>query len=348
MQFNAYDIFAILTALAFGSFVNVLIYRIPKDQSILSPGSHCTSCNYFLKWYEKIPILSFFFLKGKCSNCGAKISSHYPLIELVTALCFIPFISNSHPKENLFVLIVLSIVLSLGMIDYQKRILPLGLSFAGIILVCAFTILQGPYFYLAPSSFLSKTVIVLKNLGIIMFLLDAVVHLSNKFFFKERGESISSSALHFRFRFLDKNISWVYLLILAVMIALYFKAKFLTLDYLFAAIGLSYLINEIIFDYFLLAKNHSAQEKNTELESKKTILGGGDIAMMGFIAVTLGYINALFVLLAAFYICFIFLLIKKLKNFFSKSKVETSSEIAFGPALALAMIADMILIRGII
>ncbi len=344
---DLYKVFAIITALAFGSFANVLIHRIPLNQSIFRPGSHCPACNYFLKWYEKIPLLSFFFLRGKCSNCGSKISSRYPLIELITALCFLPFLTNSSPKENLFVLVIITITISLASIDYQKKILPLGLSFAGIIFVSAFTILHGPYFYLAPQSMLSKSVIVLKNLGLIMFLLDSAVHLCNQFFFKERAEVISSSALHLRSKFLDKNISWVYIGILALILILYLKQKFLFLDYLFAALGLSYLVNEVIFDYFLANK---AEQKLDDAEAKKTILGGGDIAMMGFISVSLGYINALFVLLAAFYICFFFLVIAKVKNLWSKSKSQSSksnAEISFGPALALAMIADMILIRGV-
>ena len=72
----------------FGSFYNVVGYRIPKGESILYPSSHCTKCNHKLGFFELIPILSFVFLGGKCSNCKIKISLFYPFFELLTGICF--------------------------------------------------------------------------------------------------------------------------------------------------------------------------------------------------------------------------------------------------------------------
>jgi len=68
----------------FGSFYNVVGYRIPKGESILYPSSHCPKCNHELKSYELIPILSFIFLGGKCKNCKTKISWFYAIFELLT------------------------------------------------------------------------------------------------------------------------------------------------------------------------------------------------------------------------------------------------------------------------
>lgn len=71
-----------------GSFLNVVIYRLPNKISIVTPRSHCPKCKHQLKWHENIPLFSYLFLKGKCSNCKTKISPRYFLIELVTGLLF--------------------------------------------------------------------------------------------------------------------------------------------------------------------------------------------------------------------------------------------------------------------
>lgn len=75
--------------LIMGSFYNVIIWRIPKKESILQPGSHCPECNEKLTFVELIPILSFILQRGTCRNCRAKISLWYPIVELLTAIGFL-------------------------------------------------------------------------------------------------------------------------------------------------------------------------------------------------------------------------------------------------------------------
>jgi leader peptidase (prepilin peptidase)/N-methyltransferase len=72
--------------ICFGSFFFVIIDRLPRKESIIWPPSHCPKCNYRIKWYENIPIISYIFLKGKCSNCKTKISIKYPFIEAAFGL----------------------------------------------------------------------------------------------------------------------------------------------------------------------------------------------------------------------------------------------------------------------
>ncbi len=69
-----------------GSFLNVLIYRIPKGENIAFPASHCQSCNTPLKWWHNIPIISWIILGGKCHFCKEKISIQYPIIEFLTGV----------------------------------------------------------------------------------------------------------------------------------------------------------------------------------------------------------------------------------------------------------------------
>src|ERR1700748_3177052 len=72
----------------FGSFLNVVAYRLPRHESLLAPASHCPSCDTPVKPYDNVPILSFLLLRGRCRSCGATISPRYPLVEALTgALC---------------------------------------------------------------------------------------------------------------------------------------------------------------------------------------------------------------------------------------------------------------------
>ena len=84
----AYVLFGVF-GLCIGSFLNVVIYRLPLGMSLAKPDSHCTKCNYFLKWYDNIPVLSYIMLGGKCRKCKSPISPRYMLVEIFTCLCFL-------------------------------------------------------------------------------------------------------------------------------------------------------------------------------------------------------------------------------------------------------------------
>jgi len=81
-------IFAALFGACVGSFLNVCIYRIPLDQSVITPRSHCMACGKIIPWYHNLPIVSYFILKGKCAECGAEFSFRYAFVELLTAGLF--------------------------------------------------------------------------------------------------------------------------------------------------------------------------------------------------------------------------------------------------------------------
>ena len=85
-----------LIGICIGSFLNVVIYRLPNEMSILSPRSFCPKCKNKIKWYFNIPIISWIILKSKCNYCSCKISIKYPIIELFTGILFIIF-SSAEP-----------------------------------------------------------------------------------------------------------------------------------------------------------------------------------------------------------------------------------------------------------
>lgn len=124
-----------LFGLLFGSFLNVLILRIPKEESIVFPGSHCPKCNNKLKWWHNIPLLSWLMLRGKCHYCGEKISIQYPLIEAATALIFalVWWKLQSLPYAVIAGL-VFALLLGLSVIDFRYKAVPDSLNLAALTL----------------------------------------------------------------------------------------------------------------------------------------------------------------------------------------------------------------------
>lgn len=119
--------------LIIGSFVNVLIYRVPGHKSIVSPPSACTSCGKRLTALDLVPVFSYIFLKGKCRHCGERISPRYPLIELLTAVVFvILFIKYSFTVSFFAYAYLMMILIAVFFIDIEHRIIPNGLVLAGL------------------------------------------------------------------------------------------------------------------------------------------------------------------------------------------------------------------------
>ena len=109
----------------FGSFYNVVGYRVPKGESLLYPPSHCTKCNHKLGPLELIPIFSFLLLGGKCRNCKDKISWFYPLFEFSAGALFaISYLVFGISLECLYSIVFISMLLILIISDYQTMIIP--------------------------------------------------------------------------------------------------------------------------------------------------------------------------------------------------------------------------------
>src|SRR5580692_6803300 len=110
-----------------GSFLNVCIYRMPLEQSIVSPPSHCPHCNYSIPWYLNIPLFTWLFLRGKCANCGAPISIRYFLVELLTGVIFaLSWIAFGHESAllSLVYCLFLSGLIAGTFIDFEHFIIP--------------------------------------------------------------------------------------------------------------------------------------------------------------------------------------------------------------------------------
>ena len=109
----------------FGSFYNVVGYRVPKGESLLYPPSHCTKCNHKLGPFELIPILSFLFLGGKCKNCKDKISWFYPIFEFSSGILFmLSYLVYGLSLECLLAIVFISMLLIIIISDYQTMTIP--------------------------------------------------------------------------------------------------------------------------------------------------------------------------------------------------------------------------------
>lgn len=131
-----------------GSFANVVIYRVPAKKSIVWPGSSCPKCGHKIKPWENIPILSWIFLRGKCSSCKNPISLRYPLIEALTAAGFVAlalrFPIETYGLTVLPLLILYAMFVMMSMIDYDHYILPDALTLPAVAVAVLGTLLYAP------------------------------------------------------------------------------------------------------------------------------------------------------------------------------------------------------------
>lgn len=119
----------------FGSFSNVVILRLPKGESVVSPPSRCGSCGKLVKWFDNIPIFSWFILRGKCRHCGTKFSLRYPLVEFLMGLSFVAaFYFIGWNWYLLEVLIFLFGLITVSFIDIDHFILPDVFTLSGIVI----------------------------------------------------------------------------------------------------------------------------------------------------------------------------------------------------------------------
>lgn len=133
------------SGLAFGSFLNVVIYRLPLGQSLWSPPSRCPQCHDRLRWHDNIPVVSWVVLGGRCRRCRARISVQYPVVELVTAALFVAITMVTPPGPLLIGrLTLVSLLIALFVIDLKHQILPNVLTLPGVVAGLIFSVLAPP------------------------------------------------------------------------------------------------------------------------------------------------------------------------------------------------------------
>ncbi|MDD5008667.1 MAG: prepilin peptidase [Syntrophorhabdaceae bacterium] len=166
------DIVIFIFGAVLGSFLNVCIHRLPKEEvgeetevtiaqlpsifmkqirSIATPPSNCPHCKHPIRFYDNIPIVSYIILGGKCRDCGIKISVRYPIVELLTAvLCFVLYRKLGISFEFLVSVIFVALLVVISFIDLDFQIIPDILSIGGLIVGLFLAIFRPFFIYLSP------------------------------------------------------------------------------------------------------------------------------------------------------------------------------------------------------
>lgn len=227
-------IFLFILGSIFGSFFFVIGTRLPKNESIITPGSHCDSCKHELKWYDLIPIISYLINKGKCRYCKTKLSILYPLAEIATGMLFvIAFLLFGISYEFFSGLLVFSLLIIIFITDFKYYIIldsPLVLTSLGIF------ILKWYYFG-------SRAALLSLLAGLIMFIIMFIIKKIGDFVFKK--ESLGGG---------DVKLSFTLGVILGLRLSLvsFILSSFLALPY---AMGSVYLTEkkEVPFGPFIIS-----------------------------------------------------------------------------------------------
>ncbi len=161
---------AFIAGLLIGSFLNVCVYRLPRDLSVVKPArSFCPFCEETIAWYDNIPVLSYILLRAKCRRCGAHIPLRYPVVEIVTAVAFaicVAFFGVTAPalKYVLFSAIMIALIAS----DFEERILPDEFTIGGAVLgliVAWFVPLHGEFaLFVVPYSWGPRWISIVESL----------------------------------------------------------------------------------------------------------------------------------------------------------------------------------------
>ena len=129
------DIVIFIYGVIIGSFLNVCIFRIPREEDIVKVHSHCMHCGYQLRWYDLIPLFSYIMLGGRCRKCGSKLSIQYPIIEALNGILYVVvFWVNGYHLESILFCLMTSALLVLSVIDFRTYEIPFGINvFLGVL-----------------------------------------------------------------------------------------------------------------------------------------------------------------------------------------------------------------------
>jgi leader peptidase (prepilin peptidase)/N-methyltransferase len=129
----------------FGSFFNVVAYRLPRGESLARPRSRCPGCQTPIKPYDNVPVLSWLLMRGRCRSCGTRISPRYPIVEAGTGLlCALVVIAKGADEDVLLALALVLLLVPVTLIDLDHRIIPNKLMIVGAVVAPALVLLTAP------------------------------------------------------------------------------------------------------------------------------------------------------------------------------------------------------------
>jgi len=142
LQISMY-ILIFLYGIVIGSFLNVVIIRVPRKESIVRVRSHCENCGYQLKWFDLIPIFSYLVLGGKCRKCKTKISAQHLVLEVLNGILYVfTFFIAGFSLKTVLLCLLFSALLALSLIDFKTYEIPVGFQYVIFVLAVCRTILD--------------------------------------------------------------------------------------------------------------------------------------------------------------------------------------------------------------
>lgn len=132
-------VIALLFGLVVGSFLNVVVWRLPRGENLSKPRSHCPGCGVLIRWFDNIPVVSWLLLRAKCRGCGTHISGRYPFVELLTGVLFaLAWLQHGdHLTTTILASVFLAAMVAISFIDIDHRIIPDRISKPGIVFFIA-------------------------------------------------------------------------------------------------------------------------------------------------------------------------------------------------------------------
>ena len=200
MYYGIEIVLIFILGLIVGSFSNVCIYRIPRNESIIYPASHCPKCHSNISPKDNIPLLSYILLKGRCRNCKSKISIQYPVVEFLTGLIYlIIYLIYGLSIQSLIYIILSSALIIIVFIDLNEQIVPDVISLPGIVIGFILS------FFVPYISFVNSALGVVTGGGIIL-----VIGLGGSLIFKKEamgGGDVKLAAM------IGAFLGWKYIII---------------------------------------------------------------------------------------------------------------------------------------
>jgi leader peptidase (prepilin peptidase) / N-methyltransferase len=145
MQIVVLAVFAAAVGAAVGSLLNVVIYRLPRGESLVHPASHCPGCEHAIRPYDNVPVLAWLWLRGRCRDCATKISARYPGVEALTAALAVAVVLTQSPARQVALGLVLVVVLvPVTLIDFDHQIIPNKITLPAALSALVIGAITGP------------------------------------------------------------------------------------------------------------------------------------------------------------------------------------------------------------
>lgn len=322
---------------AVGSFLNVCIYRMPRDESVVSPPSHCPHCNYSIPWYLNIPLLTWLYLRGKCANCGAPISIRYFLVELLTGIaflgCWLSFGAQSAPFA-LAMCLVMAGFITATFIDLEHFIIPDEITLGGIVagFICSFFVPELHHTAVVATALWQSFLGIAIGGGLIYGILRG----GKLLFGREKLALTAEAKIYFTETFLklpERNVPYEEIFYRNSDVIIFQAKRLEMIDRCFAeaSVRLTPLTLQIGDEKFATEKTPYFEATTNEMTLPREAMGFGDVKFMAAIGAFLGWPAVIFSLMASSIIGSVVGVVLIVGG-----RREWSSRLPYGPYIALA------------